>query len=59
LDATPRLVGKRRGTWRVGRQENTRPYDPKVDGWNVHKVRRNPTADELIAQQQLRDISAF
>lgn len=50
--ATPRLRGKRRGTWRVGRQETDRPYDPHLDGWNRHKLRREPTVDELIARKQ-------
>ena len=47
-DAMPRLPGKRKGTWHVGRQRSNRPYDPQRDGWNRHKIRREPTIEELF-----------
>lgn len=25
-----------------------RPYDPSVDGWNVHTLRHTPTLSQLI-----------
>lgn len=31
--------------------ESSRPYDPARDGWNTHKIRTEPTVDELIARE--------
>lgn len=54
-DVLPRLPGKRRNTWRVGLQQHHRPHDPQIDGWDTHKLRYEPTVDELLANRDALD----
>lgn len=30
-------------------------YDPRIDGWDTHRIRYEPTVDELLAQRDELD----
>jgi hypothetical protein len=48
----PRPDNGQKPRYYTSKRDRERGYDEKLDGWNVHKIRRTPTVDELIARKQ-------
>lgn len=54
MSKSPRRKPKSTRNWKTHFTAKDRQYDPKVDGWNTHHLRQQPTAEDLIALEQER-----
>lgn len=51
MPTTPKRPPKSTRNWQTQFTAEDRQYDPARDGWDTHKVRRQPTLEDLLARK--------